>query len=1033
MGERTFFLVQQLSKRTDGIFISQDKYVAEILRKFDLESVKTATTPYEPRKPKDKNGPDDDVNVHLYRSMIGSLMYLTASRPDLIVAFITCSSFKSLLRLHLLLDYAGNHNDRKSTTGAFSFCRKRIDLWQCKKQTIVAYHSTEAEYGVCLHNCLWYAISHDPFIYDSLVKQFLRTASLRLAELGPPAIVATIDGAQYTISEASVRSAGEDQGERPAEPADQSPIPAPMPSPVNVPNPPIIAPTTTSPPRKGTNIPPSDHDQPSTSRLNEPDEEPLTSTFVEDETAGGSFHESPPRSHEATPSAGHLDHLPGSDKRMLSTAVKLWTRNLVIRQRVEDFQLDIESYQTQLNLTKPRWDATGYEFKHDYTIIESPRAVVFSVNNNERKIMRFNEIYKFSDGTLTRILEALDYRVKEFKVKRLNPGMNTRFWTQKDVTRSKEFIAAIEKRLKTKRIYQNLECFVGGHIMKDLQTQLQQLYNACYHDPEKCEHAGPKVTTSHGGITTTRMIKRFTVADDLKESSKITQANGQILHEEELDFLADLRIAEGQATQTVITHNAAYQAMLALLNSRSLFRNSNSSRITDCTDIICDLNTETQSVQIDHLKQTLSEHLKENESLIQTIILLKNDFKKEESRNIDRAIALRKRESKQGFQNPFYLKKAQQLEPKLYDGNVIKNTSAIVILDSEETLMLAGEIRSKMLLKQQDLMMFEKKVNTTPVDYAVLNQLSQDFEKQFVLQTELSAEQAFWSQNSMNSPEPTLSSRPTKVEVPKELPKVSMVIRVEKVLVITTLKDDLRKLKGKALVDNDVTKYPSDLEMLKIDVEPITPILLNKKTAHSAYIKHTQEEATVLKDLVKHVKSKYPLDQSLESACRKGVYKYWIYLGEPTGRTFTIVGNACPLTRITTTTEVPLRKPTALDNETSKPVVTLVYSRKPRKSKTNVPVSKSKVLKSVSANKKEPSQSWGSIVSDVPSSSLDECRSSKLFSVKFGNDHVAKILGYGDYQIGNVTISRVYYVEGLGHNLFSVGQFCDLNLEVAFR
>ncbi|GKF46355.1 retrovirus-related pol polyprotein from transposon TNT 1-94 [Tanacetum coccineum] len=57
----------------------------------------------------------------------------------------------------------------------------------------------------------------------------------------------------------------------------------------------------------------------------------------------------------------------------------------------------------------------------------------------------------------------------------------------------------------------------------------------------------------------------------------------------------------------------------------------------------------------------------------------------------------------------------------------------------------------------------------------------------------------------------------------------------------------------------------------------------------------------------------------------------------------------------------------------------------------------------------------------------------KFFTVKFGNDHVAKILGYGDYQIGNVMISRFYYVEGLGHNLFSVGQFCDSNLEVAFR
>ncbi|GJU14798.1 retrovirus-related pol polyprotein from transposon TNT 1-94 [Tanacetum coccineum] len=157
------------------------------------------------------------------------------------------------------------------------------------------------------------------------------------------------------------------------------------------------------------------------------------------------------------------------------------------------------------------------------------------------------------------------------------------------------------------------------------------------------------------------------------------------------------------------------------------------------------------------------------------------------------------------------------------------------------------------------------------------------------------------------------------------------------------------------------------------------------------------------------------------------------YIWRPTGRTFTIVGNACHLTRITTTTESPLRKPVVLDNETSKPAVTLVYSRKPRNSKSNVPVSKSKVLQSVSANKKEPSKSWGSIISDVPSSSLNECRSSKYSSVKFGNDHVAKILGYGDYQIGNVTISRVYYVEGLGHNLFSVGQFCDSNLEVAFR
>ncbi|GKA98772.1 hypothetical protein Tco_0826709 [Tanacetum coccineum] len=327
------------------------------------------------------------------------------------------------------------------------------------------------------------------------------------------------------------------------------------------------------------------------------------------------------------------------------------------------------------------------------------------------------------------------------------------------------------------------------------------------------------------------------------------QAHGQILHEEELAILADLGITEGQATQTIITHNAAYQAddldaydsdcdelntaKVALMVNLSHYgldalaeyviesqhaavQNSNSSaqqdalilfvieqlktQVVNCTKINLDnksvndtltaelerykeqvkvlkegqnvdlrsndnvSDSSAQSVEIDRLKQTLSEHLKEKESLMQTVTLLKNDFKKEESRNIDREIALEKK-----------IKQLDNiLEPKLYDGNVIKNTSAIVIPDSEETLMLVEESRKKMLLKQKDPMMLEKKVNTTPVDYVVLKQLSQDFET-LVPQTKLSAEQAFWSQNSMNSPDPTLSSRPTKVEVPKELPKVSMV------------------------------------------------------------------------------------------------------------------------------------------------------------------------------------------------------------------------------------------------------------------
>ncbi|GJX59539.1 hypothetical protein Tco_0290929 [Tanacetum coccineum] len=153
---------------------------------------------------------------------------------------------------------------------------------------------------------------------------------------------------------------------------------------------------------------------------------------------------------------GHLNHLPSIDKKILTTAVNLWTRNLVIRQRVKDFQLGIESYQTQLNLTRPQWDATGFEFKYDFTVIDSPRAVTFR------------------DKYRVQIDEALDYRVKEFKVNRMNLGLDTRFWTRKDVERSKEFMFSIQKRLKTRRIFRNLERFVGGRVREGDYRLLQR-------------------------------------------------------------------------------------------------------------------------------------------------------------------------------------------------------------------------------------------------------------------------------------------------------------------------------------------------------------------------------------------------------------------------------------------------------------------------------------------------------------------------------------------------------------------------------
>ncbi|GJW07715.1 hypothetical protein Tco_1570138 [Tanacetum coccineum] len=418
------------------------------------------------------------------------------------------------------------------------------------------------------------------------------------------------------------------------------------------------------------------------------------------------------------------------------------------------------------------------------------------------------------------------------------------------------------------------------------------------------------------------------------------QASGQILHEEELAFLADPGIPEGQATQTVITYNAAYQAddldaydsdcdelntaKVTLLTNLSHYgsdalaevhnhhNNMNNNMINQAVQampsskqsnvpgsgefstsfaqqdalilsVIEQLNTQVANctkINLDNksVNDTLTAELERYKEQVKVLNKGQNvdltskdnvsdsyDFKEEESRNRDIEIALGKEDFKQSR-----IIKAQQLEPKLYVGDIIEKTNPIVIPDSEETLLLAEE----------------------------------SFKNAFKIKGS--------HNNSVNSPEPILSSRPTVVEVPKELLKVNM----EKVLAITALKNDLRKLKGKDLADNAVTKHTIDPEMLK-----------------------------------------------------------------------------------------------------------------PRKSKTNVPISKSKVVQIVlwyldSGCSKHMTRDLSQLTNFV---------NKFLGTAKFRNDHVAKILGYGDYQIGNVTISRVYYVEGLGHNLFSVGQFCDSNLEVAFR
>ncbi|GKC15796.1 putative ribonuclease H-like domain-containing protein [Tanacetum coccineum] len=199
----------------DPKFTSQDKYVDEILKKFGFSTVKTASTHMETSKPLLKDAEAKDVDVHLYRSMIRSLMFLIVSRLDIMFAVCTCARFQvtpKVSHLHAVKrifrylkgqpklglwypkdspfdleaytdsDYAGASLDMKSTTGGCQFLGRRLISWQCKKQTIVANSTTEAEYEVaanCFKNPVFHSktkhieISHH-FIIDSNEKKLIQ-------------------------------------------------------------------------------------------------------------------------------------------------------------------------------------------------------------------------------------------------------------------------------------------------------------------------------------------------------------------------------------------------------------------------------------------------------------------------------------------------------------------------------------------------------------------------------------------------------------------------------------------------------------------------------------------------------------------------------------------------------------------------------------------------------------------------------------------------------------------------------------------
>nr|GEV32396.1 integrase, catalytic region, zinc finger, CCHC-type, peptidase aspartic, catalytic [Tanacetum cinerariifolium] len=466
--------------------------------------------------------------------------------------------------------------------------------------------------------------------------------------------------------------------------------------------------------------------------------------------------------------------------------------------------------------------------------------------------------------------------------------------------------------------------------------------------------------------------------------------------------------------------------------------------------------------------------------------------------------------------------------------------------DSENTIMHAEESRSKMIAKQNDPQLIEKKVITKPIDYATLNQLSTDFNTRFVPQTESYAEQAFWSQYSVQTDAPTHSGT-TIVEVPKELTKVSMVNSCLKKLKYHLASFDI--VVKERTTTTAITEGTWGFDHTKACFcDDIIPFVKNLKDLFNSFDQYLIDEVSEVQKTFKQMEmaveqncaAKSEFQSKMETVLKENDLLLKHALGVDI---LNIVVNNCMNVNCLTVDaceqcvtieselktdffkeenyEMLLKQYNTLEKhcislELNNQLNTEIFQRdncvsssenapnfadlfeinelkaQIQRKDTVILKLKEKIkslqqcddlinqvnLKSVEVADLNASlqervlvitalkdQLKGkAVLSKVVSlnpinpailqvvqivlwyldsgcskhmtrdrSQLINFVQKFLGTVKFGNDHVAKITGYGDYQIGNVTISRVYYVEGLGHNLFSVGQFCDSDLEVAFR
>nr|GFA83018.1 hypothetical protein [Tanacetum cinerariifolium] len=167
---------------------------------------------------------------------------------------------------------------------------------------------------------------------------------------------------------------------------------------------------------------------------------------------------------------GKLSNLTVEEHFAFSVSLRMFTRSIVIQRRVKDLQLGVESYQKRLNLTKSDTYRTDLRRREAYTAYSNPRGFIYQNKDKKNRLMRIDELYKFSDGTLNDVRNALDDRLKGIRMQYLPITI----WRRGDKDRAAAMIQAIEKILKTRRILRSLEKFVGGRLYEGDFRMLQR-------------------------------------------------------------------------------------------------------------------------------------------------------------------------------------------------------------------------------------------------------------------------------------------------------------------------------------------------------------------------------------------------------------------------------------------------------------------------------------------------------------------------------------------------------------------------------